>query len=126
MKKSTMLHVAVGDFVLIGRAGITRPVDWILAEVLWADDRDVVTTHTEPSTHQPLRQVFPIGNVRAVGDLLPLYRFQQECAAKVREESRVVTEAESALGRARDSVWAKLDDITAAVPVLRNDEAESC
>lgn len=116
MTRKAPVKVKAGDRVLIGTPGVSMPSDWFVATVLWADDYEILTQH-EPPSRQPrlLRQVLPIESVRAVGDGGTLAEFKKEACQAVEDEQRKVREMESELGRARDAVWAKLDELAATV-----------
>lgn len=114
-QKRTTLRVKPGDCVLIGRPGITMPSDWFGAIVMWVGGPDILTEHT-PAGGQCYRQVLDISHVRAVGSWEELRAYQRRCQELVDAEQKKVWETESALGRARDAVWAKLDEIAADVP----------
>lgn len=116
MKRKARVKVKAGDRVLIGTPGISLPMDWFMATVLWADADEILTQHEPPSRQPPqLRQVMSIDSVRAVGDDETLMTFRKEACEAVEAEQRKVRELESELGRARNAVWAKLDELAADV-----------
>ena len=106
------LQLKPGDLVLVGSRGC-MPWQWWMATVLWAQGGDVLTEHSPPSGGRQ-RQILAIEDLRAVGAHAALAAFKENCAREVKALSDRVGELEVEMGRARDAVWAKVDDIRAA------------
>jgi hypothetical protein len=110
------LQLVAGDTVLIGTPGVSMPSHWWHATVIYVAGDEIATEHTPPSNSRPQRQFLPITDVRAVGSYAFLREFQETATKAVGDLSKGVDDATQALGRARDAVWAKLDEIAAAAP----------
>jgi hypothetical protein len=121
-KKSAIVRPVAGDLILAGHPGTTMPDDWFLAKVLWTDGDDVLTEHAPPGGDR-YRQVLHVAHVRAIGSIPELAEFQHKAREAVAEMTSQVKVAEAELGRARAAVWAKLDQIDAAVPRLKAEAA---
>lgn len=99
-----------GQWVLIGRRGLTMPCDWFIARALWHDGEDVLTEHTPPSgMPSKARQVLHIGEVLAAGTYGGMADVRTRAVREVEVLHRRMREAEDALRDARAAVWAALD-----------------
>ncbi len=114
-----------GDHVLCGMPGISRPSDWYFATVLWADAADVAIEHGT-FTGQNVRSFIDRSHVRAVGTDGNLVTLQREAREAVADLERAVSDAETALGRARQAVWDKLDEYVSetGAPLVLADAGE--
>jgi len=111
-KKTTpRVDVNVGDYVLIGRSGVTMPLDWFTAVVLWVGYGEVLTHHATPTTTEGFRQVFPFDSIIAVGTLGDLIDYREHCWRAVEDQERAVRACEADLGKARHAVWKVLDQL---------------
>jgi hypothetical protein len=107
-----------GDLVLIGHPRVTMPSDWFLATVLWTDGREeILTEHTPPSRMPPVvRQVFDVEHVRAIGSIDELVDIKARASEAVCKQRERIHECTTALGRAREELWAVLDKINLGYP----------
>lgn len=110
------LQLVPGDTVLIGAPGVSMPGHWWHATVIYVAGDEIATEHSPPGNAGLQRQFMPITHVRAVGSYAFLHDFQETARKAVEDLSKGVADAAQALGRARDAVWAKLDEIAAAEP----------
>jgi hypothetical protein len=98
-----------GNSVLIGRAGITLPSDWIIGTVLWADHDGVLVEHAGLGGADRYREVFPVEDVRFSGEPAAVAAYKARCCAAVREAAQRVAECEVQLRAARLALYAELD-----------------
>ena len=112
MARKSQKHpsIPVGQFVLAGGGRASLPGDWFLGEVLWAGNGDVLISRSTMNGDS-YRQLLSVSNIRAIGTIEQLSDAQHKAAGAVREMRRRVSEAESALNRSRDAVWAKLNEM---------------
>lgn len=121
--KATPPDVKVGDHALIAGSRASMPGNWFMARVLWTDGAEVLIEHT-PAGGTRYAQVLDITAVRAVGALHALVELQGKHRLAVRALVDKVHEAESALGAARDAVWAACDKLGVTAPPRFTDAAE--
>ncbi|HEX2255629.1 MAG TPA: hypothetical protein VHG92_02820 [Afifellaceae bacterium] len=115
--KRRRLALQPGDTVLLGGTRASYPWHWHYGRVVWADERDALIERG--SWHgESWREVVSIHEVRAVGDIAELGRVKQLASEAVRELQKRVDEATSELGRARDALFAKLDELAEAEPAI--------
>lgn len=112
-----------GDHVLIGCNRASYPWHWFMARVAWADDRDVLLDRSNINGTERYRHHVPINEVRAVGTVEELMAVKRCAAEHVRSYQNKVDEAEQALGRAREELWAKIDELAASgIAIIPLDE----
>lgn len=113
-KSAPRITVKAGDYALIGGTAASFPNNWFLALVLWADHRDVLLDRRDGTGTEQWRQLEPIGHVRAVGSIEQLVAVKETARLAVRELAQKADEATEAMGRAREAVWAKLEEMADA------------
>jgi hypothetical protein len=109
-KPATGIVVAAGDLVLLGGYA-SMPGDWHLARIVWTDGENILVEHHGLAGNDRQLDVQHIGRVRAVGTIPELRDYKDRCRKETETLWREVREAENALGRARDAVWARLDEM---------------
>jgi hypothetical protein len=102
--------VKVGDHVLLGGTRASYPGHWYLGMVLWAGNGDLLVERYTLNGER-WRQQQSIHDVRAVGPLSELVAIQNAASKEVAELVSTIGECESALGRARDALWARLEEM---------------
>ena len=112
------LDLPIGARVLIGTPGITDPADWWFATVLWTDGCEVLVQQGGIAGATPHTAIHMVDLVRAVGDLTFLAIFKAQASEAVGESRLAVRDAELALGKARDAVWAHVRAIGADRPCV--------
>jgi hypothetical protein len=103
-------EVKPGDFVLLGGTRASYPSTWYLAQVVWIGKAGVAVERSNAQGDRWLQTCFR-SEIRAVGSIAELATIQQQASDAVRKLVRDVHECESALGRARDAVFAKVDEL---------------
>lgn len=121
-KNNARPALPIGGMVLLGMPGVSMPADWHIGRVVWTDGVEVLVEQYGLGGNNPHKALHDAGYVRAIGDVPTLGAFRRKAEAAVDGLWQQVRDAEVALGAARDAVWAKLDEIGAAVPAL--DKAE--
>ena len=107
------VHIKPGDWAIIGDRQWSRPDEWFLALVIWADDDSVVTEHQSLDGMHRYRSLFPIARVLGVGEYTALNQHRRECMAAVRHLQEQAQEAEQSLKASRAAFGAELDRIGA-------------
>lgn len=106
-------RLQVGDFVLIGTYA-AMPGHWWLGEVLWIGKDDLLVEQYGIGGQRVHRHVHEHGDIRAAGTIAELAGIKERCRLEVAALTRAVSEAEQALGAARDAVWRKVDGFAKA------------
>ena len=104
--------IKAGDHVLLGGTHASYPSHWVLGVVLWADGGDLLVERGGFSGDS-WREVVHVSHVRAVGTISELVETKSRTAEAVRELRRVVDEREAELGRARDALWQRVEELAA-------------
>lgn len=102
--------VKVGDHVLIGTNVASYPGQWICGAVLWAGPTELLIERSNGHGDRWCQLQYR-SQVLAAGTIEELVRVSLEAQNAVREQRRVIFDAEAALGRARDALWAKLEEM---------------
>jgi hypothetical protein len=102
--------IAVGDHVLCGGCQASYPNNWYLGYVLWVDGGDALI---ERSTMQgqTWREVIHLTEVRAVGTVPELVTIERQARDAVAALMPAIRDAEHALGQARTTLFAKLEEL---------------
>lgn len=106
------ITVTVGDFVLLGSTKASYPAHWYLGEVL-AIDGDALFIGRSTLNGDSRHEVSHKEDVRARGTITELVRIQRAAEEDVRQLNAAIRESESALGAARDRLFARLDELAA-------------
>jgi hypothetical protein len=109
-KRPKKTAVAVGDYVLCGGTRASYPGEWCLGSVLWVGTRDALLERSTLNG-QTWRQTVVIPEIRAIGTIEELGKIKEQARKACAELTREIRKAESALGRARDNLFAKLDEL---------------
>lgn len=125
------LALQVGMRVLCGGTAASYPNHWYLGEVLWFDADNVVLKRCA-ATGQAWTQMISILEIRAFGAIAELMDVRKQAIAGVKDLQAAVDEAESALGRAREALFARLEDLCARelraiplnLPAIKAEEGE--
>ena len=112
------LRPKAGEKILVA-CYASRPSEWFLATVLWAEGDEILTSHTPQSSCESCHQVLNVSSVACIGSLQELIEFQRHCEREFLELGKSVSDAEAALGCAREAMWAALDDLPKAVRLQR-------
>jgi hypothetical protein len=113
--KKPVLEIKQGDWVLLGSTRASYPGEWYVGGVLWVGHGDILVRRFA-TTGGEYNQLEPFEAVRAVGTHQDLVEVKKIAADGVRELRKAVSDAESALGRARDALFARLNELAAAEP----------
>ncbi|MEX2126939.1 MAG: hypothetical protein WD871_01680 [Xanthobacteraceae bacterium] len=116
--KRRLPELKTGDFVLMGGTRASYPSGWFLGKVLWSDRRDVLIERDQSCGGRVWREVYSILEVRAVGTIEQLVKVQNEAFKATLDLVREVHAAEYVLGRARDAVHAKVDELAERQPLI--------
>ncbi len=107
-----------GAVVLMGMAGISMPGEWHIGEVVWIDtDHALVMQQHIGGAGKPYPCLHDISYIRAVGTVRELVDIQTACREELKPLTDAVKTAEEALRAARDTVYARLEEIAAAEPM---------
>lgn len=109
-KKIADIEWGRGESVLVGSTRASYPLHWYYGRVLWKDARHVLIERSSMNG-ETWREVVRIEEIRAVGDRATLEPLRLRAFELTRELNKAVTDAESALGRARDALFAKLSEL---------------
>ena len=102
----------VGDLVLYASYAAT-PAEWMLCRVLWVGEEDWLSQHQHGGT--TYRQLLDFKGIVACGDIPQLAEFRARCQDLVGDARRRIDEAAAELGRRREAMWAKLDELRGEV-----------
>lgn len=100
----------IGDYVLLGGSYASMPGDWYLGKLVWVGKEELCIERWTLNG-QVYHQQGTIYDVRAAGSMNDLSLIKEQARLAVKELTVTVQEAESALGRARDAVHNKLEDL---------------
>ena len=117
-KRADVLRPAVGDKILVASYA-SRPHQWFFANVLWIDGDEVLISHEGQSKRESYRSVIDIDGVVAIGTTRELIDFAREAQAAAFELGKAVSEAEEELGRAREAMWAAIDELPQTIRARR-------
>jgi hypothetical protein len=121
--RKASLELRPGDLVLLGAPGKMMPRDWHRGVVVWSDGTEILVRQWGFGGQGSWLLVYPIEQVRAVGDHAFLTEFQERCRAEVKTLERAISEAEQAAAAARAGIWKKLDEIGASAPARQPEAA---
>lgn len=102
--------LAVGDHVLLGGTVCSWPGHWYLGTILWVGDEEILVLRCTMSGER-YRELDSIYAVRAVGTITELNQIQELARKAVRDLVNEADSASSELGRRRDAVQAKLQEL---------------
>jgi hypothetical protein len=103
-------ELKAGDFVLLGGTRASYPSNWYLATVMWIGKTGVAIERSNQNGERWL-QTCHRSEIRAIGTIADLCTIQRQASDAVRALVKEVHERESALGSARDAVFAKVDEL---------------
>jgi len=102
--------LTIGDHALLGGSYASWPGHWYLGTILWVGKEEVLVRRATMNG-QVYVELDSIYAIRAVGNIDELNQIQETARKAVRELVRAADEAESELGRRRDAVQAKLQEL---------------
>lgn len=109
-KAKSLPAFKVGDMLLLGGTRASYPGEWYHGKVLWFNADEVLVQRSNQNG-ETYTQIHWISEVRASGDYDDLARIQNTARKGVDELRKKVSEAETALGQARDALWAHLETL---------------
>lgn len=109
-KSAPQIDIKPGDWVLLGGTRASYPCNWYLGEVLCMHRGDLFIQRSNQNG-ETWRETTHISEVRANGTIDEIVSIKETARKAVHVLSQAAGECESALGRARDAVWQKLDEL---------------